>query len=214
MSVDPSAIPNFGGKPGKPDKQGQPQQAGRPTGPIMPNQELVKQLLDRMKLKHTVDKSGDLLAPWKHYRVYFMFRGEERQRVLTVRTFYDRQHTVDDKPRLLQAIDEWNHSTLWPKVYTHTSDDGTVRLVGDFQLLLGAGVGFDHFVASVVSWVRAAGEFDKWLVDRFGLAKDEDDEPTEDARNAEGAGDPAASGDSGDAGTAGGPTGEGTGTAP
>ncbi len=196
MSVDPSAIPNFGGKP---DKQGQPQQARRPAGPIMPNQELVKQLLDRMKLKHTVDKSGDLLAPWKHYRVYFMFRGEERQRVLTVRTFYDRPHTVDDKPRLLQAIDEWNHSTLWPKVYTHTSDDGTVRLVGDFQLLLGAGVGFDHFVASVVSWVRAAGEFDKWLVDRFGLAKDEDEEPdgagTADADGAAAEADGSADGD-------------------
>ncbi|RKN11482.1 YbjN domain-containing protein [Streptomyces radicis] len=174
MSVDPSAIPNFGGKP---ERKGPPQQAGRPTGPIMPNQELVKQLLDRMKLKHVVDKEGDLVAPWKHHRVYFMFRGEERQRVLTVRTFYDRPHSIDDKPRLLQAVDEWNHSTLWPKVYTHTSDDGTVRLIGDFHLLLGAGVAFDHFVASVVSWVRAAGEFDKWLVERFGLEKDEEPEP-------------------------------------
>ncbi|ARQ69591.1 YbjN domain-containing protein [Streptomyces marincola] len=183
MSVDPSAIPNFGGQSGK---QGQPQQANKPAGPIMPNPELVKQLLDRMKLKHTVDKSGDVLAPWKHYRVYFMFRGEERQRILTVRTFYDRAYTVDDKPRLLQAADEWNHSTLWPKVYTHTSDDGTVRLVGDFQLLLGAGVGFDHFVASVVSWVRAAGEFDKWLVDRFGLAKDDEEAPEEAAGDAAG----------------------------
>jgi hypothetical protein len=184
VSVDPSAIPNFGGQPkrraqGEGQQQGQEQaqqgQAKKPTGPIMPNAELVKQLLERMKLKYVEDKSGDVVAPWKHFRVYFMFRGEERQRVLTVRTFYDRPHTIEDKPQLLQNIDEWNHSTLWPKVYTHTSDDGTVRLVGDFQLLLGAGVGFDHFVASMVSWVRAAGEFDKWLVERFGLEKDEDE---------------------------------------
>ncbi|RMI37800.1 YbjN domain-containing protein [Streptomyces triticirhizae] len=181
MSVDPSAIPNFGGRPEKPEQQsGQGQQQGqqgqqratKPTGPIMPNQDLLKQLLDRMQLKYVVDKQGDLVAPWKQYRTYFMFRGEEKQRVLSMRTFYARPHSLDDKPRLLESVDEWNHTTLWPKVYTHTNDDGTVRLVGDVHMLLGAGVAFDHFVASVVSWVRAGMEFDRWLVERLGLAKD------------------------------------------
>ncbi|UED85012.1 YbjN domain-containing protein [Streptomyces profundus] len=177
MSVDPSAIPNFGGRPDKPEQQrGQGQQQGqqptKPTGPIMPNQDLVKQLLDRMQLKYVVDKQGDLVAPWKQFRTYFMFRGEKQQRVLSVRTFYARPYTLDDKPRLLESVDEWNHTTLWPKVYTHTNDDGTVRLVGDVHMLLGAGVAFDHFVASTVSWVRAAMEFDKWLVERLGLAED------------------------------------------
>ncbi|MGK5532066.1 YbjN domain-containing protein [Streptomyces sp. URMC 129] len=169
MSVDPSAIPNFGGSP---DKQKSAPQAPKPVGPIMPNQDLVKQLLDRMKVKYVVDKEGDVVAPWKNYRVYFMFRGEERQRVLIVRTFYGHTHSIDDKPRLLESVDEWNHSSLWPKVYTHTQDDGVVRMIGDFHLLLGAGVAFDHFVATLVSWVRAAGEFDKWIVERLGLAKD------------------------------------------
>ncbi|TNM32303.1 YbjN domain-containing protein [Streptomyces sedi] len=178
MSVDPSAIPNFGGRSDKPEQQGGQQgqpKAAKPTGPIMPNQDLLKQLLDRMQLKYVVDKQGDLVAPWKQYRMYFMFRGEEKQRVLSVRTFYARPHTLDDKPRLLESVDEWNHTTLWPKVYTHTNDDGTVRLVGDVHMLLGAGVAFDHFVASVVSWVRAGMEFDRWLVERLGLAKDVDD---------------------------------------
>ncbi|MDT0320448.1 YbjN domain-containing protein [Streptomyces millisiae] len=175
MSVDPSAIPNFGGQPGRPSGDqsgGQPQQARKPAGPIMPNQDLIKQLLDRMKLKYVVDKQGDLVAPWKDFRTYFMFRGEKQQRILSVRTFYDRPHTIDDKPRLLESVDEWNHTTLWPKVYTHTNDDGSVRLIGEVQMLIGAGVGFDHFVASLVSWVRASVEFDRWLVERLGLEKD------------------------------------------
>ncbi|WP_059009804.1 type III secretion system chaperone family protein [Streptomyces specialis] len=203
MSVDPSAIPNFGGSQDK-RKSTPPSapQAAKPTGPVTPNQDLVKQLLDRMKVKYIVDKEGDVVAPWKNFRVYFMFRGEERQRVLIVRTFYGYPHSVDDKPRLLESVDEWNHSSLWPKVYTHTQDDGVVRMVGDFHLLLGAGVAFDHFVATVVSWVRAAGEFDKWIVERLGLAKDVEESAegprnAGDADDAGGAGDDTAGGEAG-----------------
>ncbi|NUR05155.1 MAG: YbjN domain-containing protein, partial [Streptomyces sp.] len=55
MSIDPSSIPNFGGQP-EPQPQG-------PAGPVVPDQDLVKQLLDQMELKYVVDDEGDLAAP-------------------------------------------------------------------------------------------------------------------------------------------------------
>ncbi|MCE7080829.1 YbjN domain-containing protein [Streptomyces sp. ST2-7A] len=181
MSVDPSSIPNFGGRPpqsgqsGQSGQQGQQQgQPKKPVGPILPDQELVKRLLDQMKLKYVVDKEGDLVAPWEQFRTYFMFRGEKQQRIFSVRTFYDRQHTIEDKARLLETVNDWNRRTLWPKVYTHTHDDGSVRLIGEAQLLIGMGVALDQFISSTVSWVRASIEFDKWLVETLGLAKDAD----------------------------------------
>ncbi|MBL1066022.1 YbjN domain-containing protein [Streptomyces sp. 7-21] len=191
MSIDPSAIPNFGGVPRKPEQpqspQGQAQpaqdngtpqnqirvQAKKQVPAIIPDQNLVKQLLDRMKLKYTTDKHGDLVAPWRKFRTYFMFRGEENQRVISVRTFYDRPHTLDDKPRLLETIDEWNRRTLWPKVYTHTNDEGVVRMIGEVQMLIGMGVAPDHFVNSFASWVRASMEFDKWIAQQLGLDQDQ-----------------------------------------
>jgi hypothetical protein len=180
VSIDPSSIPNFGGQP-------HPDQSGNGSV-VIPDQNLVKQLLDQMELKHLVDEEGDLVAPWEEFRTYFMFRGEGEQQVFAVRTFYDRPFSVDDKPQLHEVIDDWNRRTLWPKVYTHTHDDGSVRLIGEAQLLIGLGVGLEHFVSSTVSWVRASIEFDKWVVDTLGLAKDADeadgsadgDGPTED----------------------------------
>ena len=129
----------------------------------------MKQLLDQMELKYVVDEEGDLAAPWEEFRTYFMFRGEETRQVFAVRTFYDRAYSVDDKPQLLEVIDDWNRRTLWPKVYTHTHDDGIVRLIGEAQMLIGPGVGLEHFVSSTVSWVRASIEFDKWVVETLGL---------------------------------------------
>ncbi|GAA1908107.1 YbjN domain-containing protein [Streptomyces sodiiphilus] len=187
MSVDPSSIPNFGGQPKKqaPAQQGQPGQPGKPAGPVIPDQNLVKQLLEQMKLKFVVDKEGDLAAPWEKFRTYFMFRGEKEQQIFSVRTFYDRPHGIEDKARLLEVIDDWNRRTLWPKVYTHTNDDGTVRMIGEAQMLIGTGVALEHFVSSTVSWVRASIEFDKWLVETLGLTKDAeegagDGKPSED----------------------------------
>lgn len=135
-----------------------------------------------MELKYVVDDEGDLAAPWEDFRTYFMFRGEDDQQVFSVRTFYDRPHALEDKPKILDAIDDWNRRTLWPKVYSHVheEEDGptTVRLIGEAQMLIGTGVSLEHFVSSTVSWVRASIEFDKWLVETFGLTPTED-KPTE-----------------------------------
>ncbi|MEJ8636327.1 MULTISPECIES: YbjN domain-containing protein [Streptomyces] len=176
MTIDPSSIPNFGG-------QNQPQAAG-PAGPVVPDQDLVKQLLDQMELKYVVDDEGDLAAPWEEFRTYFMFRGEDDQQVFSVRTFYDRPLPVEDKQKILDVIDDWNRRTLWPKVYTHLHDEeetpATIRLIGEAQMLTGTGVSLEHFVSSTVSWVRAAIEFDKWLVEQLGLEPAEE-KPADDA---------------------------------
>ncbi|MFB9836211.1 YbjN domain-containing protein [Actinoallomurus acaciae] len=162
MSTDPSSTPNLEG-------DAQPQQWAGPAGPVIPDQELVKELLDQMELKYVVDDEGDLAAPWTTFRTYFMFRGERDQQIFSVRTFYDRRHSIEDKPRLLETIDDWNRRTLWPKVYSDTHDDGVVRLISENQMIVGTGVSLEHFVASTVSSVRAAIEFEDWLVKRLGL---------------------------------------------
>jgi hypothetical protein len=147
-------------------------QAQPPAGAVVPDQDLVKQLLDQMELKYVVDDEGDLAAPWEEFRTYFMFRGEQEEQVFSVRTFYDRPHRIKDRPKVRNAIDDWNRRTLWPKVYTHLHEEDappTIRLIGETQMLIGTGVSLEHFASSMVSWVRAAIEFDAWLVEQLGL---------------------------------------------
>ncbi|MFC5909646.1 YbjN domain-containing protein [Streptacidiphilus monticola] len=163
MSIDPSSIPSFG-------VPQQPAPAGQPPV-IIPDQDLVKQLLDQMELKHTVDEEGDLLAPWEGFRVYFMFRGEQ-QELFAVRAFYDQPHDLERKAELLEALDEWNRETLWPKVYTHTHDDA-VRVIGETQMIVGMGVNLDYFVAMTANWTQAAVTFNTWIAERLGLAAEE-----------------------------------------
>jgi hypothetical protein len=171
MSIDPSSIPSFG----VPQPQPQPSGEAGPPPVIVPDQNLVKQLLDQMELKHAVDEEGDLLAPWEGFRIYYMFRGEQKE-LYAVRAFYDRPHPIDKKAELVEALDEWNRETLWPKVYTHTHDDGVVRVIGESQMIIGMGVNINYFVAMTANWTQAAVTFDQWLAERLGLAKAVDDE--------------------------------------
>lgn len=127
-----------------------------------PGQELVKQLLDQLELKYVEDE-GDLVVPWESFRTFFMFRGEGEQRIFSIRTFYDKVYPLDEKPQLLEILDDWNRNLLWPKVYSVTTDDGSVRVIGESHLLLGAGLSAEAFAMSMVSWVRADIDFNRWL---------------------------------------------------
>jgi hypothetical protein len=166
VTIDPSAIPNFGAPQG-----GGGSQPPTPPPVVVPNQELVAQLLDQMQLKHAVDQEGDLLAPWEGFRVFYMFRGEQKE-LFAVRAFYDRTYPLEQKPVLLEALDEWNRDTLWPKVYSHTQDDGVVRVIGESQMIIGMGVSLEYFVATTANWTQASIAFDQWLAERLGLAKE------------------------------------------
>jgi len=46
---------------------------------------------------------------------------------------------IADKEKILDAIDDWNRRTLWPKVYSHIHEEGdgppTIRLNGDLTAL-------------------------------------------------------------------------------
>src|SRR5260221_13336954 len=97
-----------------------------------------------------------------------MFRGETKE-LFAVRAFYERSYSVDRKSELLDVLDEWNRDTLWPKVYTHTNEEGVVRVIGESQMVIPAGVNIDFFVATTVSWVQAAVGFHCWLADRLML---------------------------------------------
>ncbi|MFF1351358.1 YbjN domain-containing protein [Streptomyces sp. NPDC058322] len=136
-----------------------------PTNPV-PDQDLVKRLLEEMKLICFVDDEGDLGAAWDQFRMYFTFRGEGDQRVFSFRTLYDRPLKIKNKRQLLESIDEWNRTSWWPKVYTFTTNDG-IRLIGETQTLIGTGVCLEHFTSCMVSWIRSAIQFDRWIEEQL-----------------------------------------------
>ncbi|WP_253777111.1 YbjN domain-containing protein [Goodfellowiella coeruleoviolacea] len=141
---------------------------------IIPDQALIRDLLEENEIDYVVDEDGDVCMARKDFRIYYLFQDDE---LYTIRTFYNRPYPIERKAELLMAVDEWNRDTLWPKVYTRTLDDGTVRVVGEAALIISVGVTYDHFVGTTANWVQASMDFDEWLVQRLNMqASAENDE--------------------------------------
>ncbi|MQY28336.1 hypothetical protein NRB56_39190 [Nocardia sp. RB56] len=141
---------------------------------VRPNRDLVAELLDQMELTYGVDDEGDLVAPYEGFRIYFIFRGTQHE-LFAMRTYYDRVFPLESKPVLLGALDAWNRETLWPKAYTLTQEDGSVRMVTEYQLIVPNRVDLNFFVSNMTSWMEASIQFDGWIADQLGWDGDLDD---------------------------------------
>ncbi|MFC0861467.1 YbjN domain-containing protein [Sphaerimonospora cavernae] len=143
----------------------------RPSSAVVqPDRELVKEILDEMELDPTFDEHGDLAISTPQLTIYFLFGSAGD--IFTVRTFYTRRYSVDEKRVLLTALNEWNADHMWPKVYTFTRDNGVTRVIGDSELYIGAGVTGEHLTTVIAHWVRFAIKFHRWLTDRLAYQLD------------------------------------------
>ncbi len=140
------------------------------TSVLQPDQHLVKEILDELELDPAFDSEGDLAITTPPLTIYFLFGSAGD--MFTVRTFYTRRYSVDDKRILLAALNEWNADNMWPKVYTFTRDNGITRVVGDCDLYIGAGVTREHLTTVITHWVRFAIKFHRWLTDRLAYQLD------------------------------------------
>jgi hypothetical protein len=145
-----------------------------PARLVRPDRDLVASLLDQMELSYGVDEEGDLVAPYEGFRIYFMIRREQQQELFAVRTYYERVFPIEAKPAVLGALDAWNRETLWPKAYTLTHEDGTVRMVTEYQLVIPDRVNLDLFIGNLTSWMEASVQFDSWIADQLGWDGDLD----------------------------------------
>jgi hypothetical protein len=140
---------------------------------VRPDRDLVAELLEQMELAYGVDDEGDLVTPYEGFRMYFIFRGDEHE-LFAMRTYYDRVFPLEAKRALLGALDAWNRETLWPKAYTLTQEDGTVRMVTEYQLIVPNRVDLNFFVSNLTSWMEASIQFDGWTADQLNWDGDLD----------------------------------------
>jgi hypothetical protein len=143
---------------------------------VQPDKDLIKEILVELDLEHDIDSEGDLAIITPALTIYFLFGGEGE--LFTVRTFYERLYSVEEKLTLLPALNEWNADTLWPKVYTFTADSGLMRSIGDSQLYIGAGVTREHLTTVIAHWIKSAIRFHRWLTDRLAYDEDNRSDPS------------------------------------
>lgn len=73
--------------------------------------------------RFVVDEDGDLTGTWDGSRFWFLMLGEQEE-ILQVRGRWHRTFTLEQRPAVGLAVNDWNRERIWPKVYTREEGAG------------------------------------------------------------------------------------------
>ncbi|MFC0645223.1 YbjN domain-containing protein [Cellulomonas phragmiteti] len=98
-----------------------------PTTPAPPalgplSRDRVTAALDSRDMRYGIDDDGDVGGYWDGHLFYFFLMGQHEE-YLQVRGRWNRKVGVDQLPAVLEIVNEWNASHLWPKGYVRAEDD-------------------------------------------------------------------------------------------
>ena len=95
-----------------------------PTPPTLAplSRDRVTAALDGRDMRYGIDDDGDVGGYWDGHLFYFFIMGQNEE-YLQVRGRWNRKVAVDQATPLLELVNEWNASHLWPKGYVRVEDD-------------------------------------------------------------------------------------------
>jgi hypothetical protein len=132
------------------------------AAPVRLSRDLIKTVLRGLGVRFLLDEDGDPVAVANGFLLRFLARGPHHniyvQTVLCTRTF-----GLEDRPGLLEVVNEWNRSHRWPTATVVTDDHGVVRVGAEAHLLCGVGISREQLAHTVECWIAAAWQFADWL---------------------------------------------------
>ncbi|RMI04791.1 YbjN domain-containing protein [Cellulomonas triticagri] len=99
-----------------------PDAAGAGPAPQALSHDRVTAVLDSRDMRYGVDDDGDIGGYWDGHLFYF-FRMGGQQEYLQTRGRWNRKVGIDQFARVVELVNDWNASKLWPKGYVRREDD-------------------------------------------------------------------------------------------
>ncbi|WP_158717984.1 YbjN domain-containing protein [Streptomyces sp. NRRL F-2664] len=172
MSVDPGSIPSFWVPHWSP---------AQVTGAsAVPGRPLLGHLLEEMGLRYALDGEGGVFFSGNNHYTRCDLYGENEDRVLWVQTFFAPIPSQGEIGDLVAFADEWNRSTLWPKLYSR-NDGEELSLVGESCMFVSRDIGLSYLQSCFASFVHAATECSELFSAAFMRANGDDPMPADDA---------------------------------
>lgn len=101
--------------------------------------ELIAQQLQSDGITCFVDDSGDVRAYLDDTHFKFILDGEH-EHILCIYGFPVRHFSANNSEEISSFIESWHQNTVAPKIISHITDDGEVRIVSELAVNLGRGV--------------------------------------------------------------------------
>lgn len=122
--------------------------------------------LEELEWLYDIDDDGEIGAGWEEGFFYFLRRGSQEE-ILHIRGIWHPRLTSENLAEADAFCAEWNRSTLWPKAYTVSFDDGVVRVACENNVDYEHGVSHKQIMQQIACAVSTGCEFFSKLDEAF-----------------------------------------------
>lgn len=129
---------------------------------IIPSRPVLQQVLDEYGLAHVIDDDGDLVVRWDNCSIYLFHYGDRRE-VLQARLYINRRFEVELRSSLIEVLDDWNRTKLFPKAHTVLPDDGMVGICAEHCVDFESGTTRSARKYTVGVWFDTLLRFAEWI---------------------------------------------------
>lgn len=92
----------------------------------------IRAVLDKREMNYGTDSDGDIGGYWDGHLFYFFTMGKDEE-YLQTRGRWNRRVSAEQFARVLEIVNEWNASKLWPKGYVRV-EEGLVGVYGEHTI--------------------------------------------------------------------------------
>jgi hypothetical protein len=132
----------------------------RPEQPI--SRDLIKETLRTLDVRFLIDDDGDVITLWPDNCMYFLTAGT-RSTIYVHQVHLDRRVALENRPHLLEHINDWNRDHYFPKAFAMTDDQGEVHVRAESQFDCTAGITCEAFTHTTACWIATALHFVEWI---------------------------------------------------
>ncbi|MDR1824635.1 MAG: YbjN domain-containing protein [Bifidobacteriaceae bacterium] len=126
----------------------------------------IEQALKAEGWVYQIDSDGDVGGIWDNNLFYFFLYGEQKE-ILQVRGRWHQALSVDLRPQVREAIDEWHLQKIWPKGYTRVDDEGRLWVISEHSVDWEFGVTDDQLRLTLRCAITTSLSMYKQLSDKF-----------------------------------------------
>ena len=130
------------------------------------SQERIVAALERDQIIYTYDSDNDLAAGWEHGGFFFLIGGESDE-YLRVQGRWYASLSTDRLGEAIQACNEWNIHTIWPKTYAVANDVNEVVLMTEHSVDYEHGVTDAQISQHIACAISTGTQFFEYLNETF-----------------------------------------------
>jgi hypothetical protein len=129
--------------------------------------ERIEAVMKRKDWRYSIDSDGDLTGLWDANVFYFFIAGQKKE-ILQVQSRWHKDLPINFRDEVLEEVNEWHRTRLWPKGYVRVDDKGRLWVMAEHIVDWEFGVTDDQLTLTINCAIATSLQLYQQMEEKFG----------------------------------------------